>query len=366
MSKSKLGKVVAALLAVTLLLPTSGAATSAHAATASGGSVSLKYSVHLSEIGWENSVSSSMIAGRYLHRGNAAAGHMQAFKIELTNTTGITGGIQYAAHVQNVGWQNYVSSGNIAGTTGRNLNIEAVRIKLTGNLATQYDIYYRVYAPFQISQPEHVWLNWAKNGEAAGTVLSSGWLQSIQIHLEKKGSAYPSSTLNGATSTAEDPHLIDPSVTYNGLGFSAIAHISEVGDVPFPSAGGNTILGSVGKAQGLEAISLSLKNQPGSGIEYQAHVSNIGWQSIKSNGSVAGTKGQNNSIEAIRIRLTGELSKTHDVYYRAHVEWYGWRQGWTKNYGFAGTEGRGLKMEALQIVIVKKQGIAGGGIAPGS
>lgn len=38
--------------------------------------------------------------------------------------------IRYQAHVQNVGWMDKVSDGETAGTTGRNLGVEALKIQL--------------------------------------------------------------------------------------------------------------------------------------------------------------------------------------------------------------------------------------------
>lgn len=48
--------------------------------------------------------------------------------------------------------------------------MEAVRLKLTGELAEHYDIYYRVHSQ------SYGWLGWAKNGEIAGTAgLAKEW-----------------------------------------------------------------------------------------------------------------------------------------------------------------------------------------------
>ena len=55
----------------------------------------------------------------------------------------------------------YVSDGNIAGTMGRNLKIEAIKIKLKG--LDDYDVMYRAYI-------EGIgWQGWVKNDEIAGT-----------------------------------------------------------------------------------------------------------------------------------------------------------------------------------------------------
>ena len=50
--------------------------------------------------------------------------------------------------------------------------LEAIRIKLTDELAENYDIYYRVHAQ------EFGWLGWAKNGEVQGQQdIHTDWKQ---------------------------------------------------------------------------------------------------------------------------------------------------------------------------------------------
>lgn len=94
------------------------------------------------------------------------------------------------AHCTNVGWQDWVSNGAIAGTTGKAYSMQAIKIELTGNIANEYNVYYRVHA-------QHFgWLGWARNGEIAGT---TGWnyrAEAIEIRLVKHGEDAPSSTAN--------------------------------------------------------------------------------------------------------------------------------------------------------------------------
>lgn len=46
---------------------------------------------------------------------------------------------------KDVGWQNWTNTGNIAGTTGQSKHIEAMRIRLTGEVAQYADVYYRMH-----------------------------------------------------------------------------------------------------------------------------------------------------------------------------------------------------------------------------
>ena len=71
------------------------------------------------------------------------------------------------------------------------------------------------------------------------------------------------------------------------------------------------------------------------------------------NGETAGTVGKALRMEAIEIKLSGELAKKYDVYYRGHVQNIGWMD-WVKNGETAGTVGKALRVEAIEIELVKK------------
>ena len=75
---------------------------------------------------------------------------------------GKQGSVEYAAYVSELGWQNKVENGEIAGTVGRAKSVEAFKMNLTGEIADEYDIYYRAHSS------GFGWLGWAKNGEYAG------------------------------------------------------------------------------------------------------------------------------------------------------------------------------------------------------
>ena len=110
-------------------------------------------------------------------------------KIQVNNEAlGVDGGVTYHTHVQKLGWQPWVSDGVVSGTTGQAKRLEAIEIKLTGELAEKYDVYYRVHAQ------TFGWLNWAKNGQTAGTVGYAKRLEGIQIVLVPKGGKAPSAT----------------------------------------------------------------------------------------------------------------------------------------------------------------------------
>ena len=51
--------------------------------------------------------------------------------------------VLYRTHVQNIGWQNWVENGAMAGTQGQSLRIEAIEIKLEN--MDDYTVEYQVH-----------------------------------------------------------------------------------------------------------------------------------------------------------------------------------------------------------------------------
>ena len=55
----------------------------------------------------------------------------------------------------------------------------------------------------------------------------------------------------------------------------------------------------------------------------------------------------------MKFKLTGELERYFDVWYRVYAQQWGWL-GWTKNGEAAGTGKRSLRAEAVQVVVKPK------------
>lgn len=109
---------------------------------------------------------------------------MEALEISCKDFFGGSG-IQYCAHVADVGWQDWKNSDTIAGTTGQNKKMEAIKIKLSGYIANYFDVYYRVHCA------DYGWLGWACNGESAGTTGGSKQMEeAIQIKIIRKGNGF--------------------------------------------------------------------------------------------------------------------------------------------------------------------------------
>lgn len=72
----------------------------------------LTYKTHVSSIGWQKSVTNGEVAGT---TGRALS--VEALQMDLEMPDNIEGGIEYAAHVSDIGWQKSVTNGEVAGTT---------------------------------------------------------------------------------------------------------------------------------------------------------------------------------------------------------------------------------------------------------
>ena len=312
-------------------------------------SVSVSYQTHVANIGWQNGVSNGAMAGT-VGRGL----QLEAIKINVKSDADI--GVIYTTHVKNDGWLGNSFNGEQSGTTGQNKHVEALMLKLTGKDADKYDIYYRVHAQ------NYGWLAWAKNGEAAGTSGYAYRLEAIQIVVTAKGDMAPTVFYGGYTSNNAKAYISKTSTVPIINTNASVRYQSHVSNIGWQSAVENgSLSGTTGRSLGLEAVKIDLNGQPcPGGIKYQSHVSNIGWQNAVADGALAGTTGRALNVEAINMSLTGEMANQYDIYYRVHAQNYGWL-GWAKNGQNAGTSGQNLHLEALQIVLVKK-----GQSAPGN
>lgn len=141
----------------------------------------IKYKTHIQNIGWQSEKFDGEMSGT---TGQSLA--LEAIQIKLSDY--IDGGVVYKSHVQNDGWQLFVGDGLTSGTSGQSKHLEAIQIQLTGNAMNQYDIYYQVHVQ------NFGWLGWAKNGERAGTEGYSYRIEGVKIVLVSKGSKAPGNT----------------------------------------------------------------------------------------------------------------------------------------------------------------------------
>lgn len=106
----------------------------------------------------------------------------------------------------------------------------------------------------------------------------------------------------------------------------------------------------------ITALRVTLHNQPENmtgTIEYQVNLSGSGWLPWQSDAQEAGGSSGNMPLEAVSMRLTGDLERYYDVLYSV-LQNNSWTD-WAKNGEEAGTAGAGLRVDGLRVSVVRKQ-----------
>lgn len=294
------------------------------------GKLSIYHKEYVQNRGWSASAGIESIIGTTGKNLN-----LDALRLSTNGVYDI--GIAYSAHVRNIGWMDYVSDDATAGLVRDGYTIEGIKIHLTGEAAEKYDLYYRAHIA------NVGWLDWTKNDGIAGSFGLGYAMQAIEIRLVSKGAAAP-----GQTGCA---YVQKPSVSY--CTFVAGQNWQE-------KVKDGTVSGTTGKNLPLRAFSLTTEGMDHVTVKYRTHVSNIGWQSYVTNGQTAGTTDTSNNIEAVQMEISGAASSYYDIWYRVHSANLGWL-GWAKNGEKAGTSSLCYDAQAIQVVIQLK-----GSAAPGS
>lgn len=135
-------------------------------------SLHIKYKSHVQTYGWQD----------YVLDGNLSGTSGQSLRVEAMNIE-LLGApedakVLYRTHVQNIGWQNWVENGAMAGTQGQSLRIEAIEIKLEN--MNDYTVEYQVHVQ------DIGWTDWYIDGETAGTIGRQKRIEAIRIRLVPK------------------------------------------------------------------------------------------------------------------------------------------------------------------------------------
>ena len=268
----------------------------------------------------------------------------------------ISGGniVGYQAHVSNIGWQEWVSNGLTAGTTGKSLPIEALNIKLEG-LQEGVSLNYRSH----ISKIG--WQEWKSNGELAGTTGKAKPIEAIEIKLVEKqniselkyqthvsNEGWTDWSLDGVTSGSTIDTQVEAFKLILNKGQESIiryrSYIRNTGWQEWKSSG--EISGTEGRNLPIEQIEIALNNAPDRyTIEYRIRTKNTGWNEWKQDGQTASSNGD--IITGIQVKIKDNNSIPY-VSYQTHVRDIGWQE-WVSNSEVAGTTGRSKPIEAIQI-----------------
>lgn len=280
----------------------------------------IQYRAHVQSIGWDKERLNGQIVGTF-----GKSLRLEALSLSLLDPAGQVGTVQAQSHVQKVGWSEWGST-SLVGTEGQGLRLEAVRFRLTGSLEAQYDVQYRAHVQ------SIGWQDWVASGAIAGTEGRALRIEALQVRLVKKVTATPV------------PPPGDPAVSYS-------AHVQSLGWMASVTDGETA--GTTGRSLRLEALRMAFSGIPYTGgFIWRGHVQRIGWQPWTGGGEI-GTTGLGLRLEAFAVELTGVLADHYSVRYRAHVQGVGW-QAWRTEGEISGTVGRGLRIEAVQIELVPK------------
>jgi len=278
---------------------------------------------------WDDSSSTLTLKGH--PDDNNECRQFEGITVDLSNSTGISGSLKYSVYVQSQGWQEYKAAGEEAGTRNTGFRIDALKMELTGDLATKYTLEYAVKV-----QKNGYSQGFVADGAVAGSESESKKIEEIKIRIvpAKQGTA--------------------TNVNYR-------THVESSGWGTKWAKNGEQS-GAAGKGKKIDGLEINLTgNQYKGGITYRTNVQKTGWEkNWSSNGATSGIQGMR--TEAIEIKLTGEVANHYDIYYRVYTPIYGWL-GWAKNGEISGTTDLANRLEGIQIVLVAKDGAAPGDVA---
>lgn len=122
----------------------------------------------------------------------SAGTYITCMKASLENQPeGMSGTIAYKVNLSGSGWLDWVENAADSNQADTDMPLEAVSVKLTGQLEENYDIYYKVLQ-------NGAWTEWAMNGAEAGTSGVGQKIDGIRISAVVKGAGEPEESLFGA------------------------------------------------------------------------------------------------------------------------------------------------------------------------
>lgn len=157
----------------------------------------IDYTVYLSDSSTESGMNGSL-GGTV---GKSVAMHNLKLNI---SAPGISGGISYQGHRQIYGDSGNITVGNTMPTNSNGIKrMEKVRIWLTGDIASAFDVYYRVHVRGQ------GWLNPVANGAWTGSSGLCKRIEAIEIRAVPKGASKPSFSNDGSNVTTNATVITD-------------------------------------------------------------------------------------------------------------------------------------------------------------
>ncbi len=331
----------------------------------------IEYQTHVQEEGWQDWKNNGEMAGT-----SGKSLRLEGIKIQSEEIN-----VNYQVHVQDIGWQEWKSDGEIAGTSGRSLRLEAIRISLDST--ANYSVMYRVHVQ------DIGWQEWKSDGEIAGTSGRSLRLEAIEIKIVdkiKKAKIYIDRGVNQKTYYQEDTLIeikgwrmanfsdnvfavyidnkqIEGQYIKNTARPDVLLAIEGYGtETENPNPGFEFDVDITNLEEGKHTIKINVETDGREVIQsyiyefnidrqihikYQTHIQDIGWQNEMLDGELSGTEGKGLRLEALKINLIN-LPEDVKIKYKTHVENIGW-QDWKYDGELSGTEGKSYRIEALKI-----------------
>ena len=325
-----------------------------------GSDTDVNYRVHRESSGWGSKwAGNGKVAG-------AAGKAKQIDSIEL-NLTGnkYKGGITYRSKIQKTGWEkNWASNGMTSGTQGK--RIEAVAIKLTGEAADHYDVYYRVCVQ------SVGWLGWAKNGAETGIKDLSYKLEALQVVLTAKGGTAPVE-VEGIKSIDTITEINSKTPLLPGLGLFRMGEGAQV-SYSVKTASGWSAIKSDGDVLEVSAPITGLAvgvNIPKYVVGMFVDTPDFGENIFDENESYdtdfslkiidAKKKIENLGVETYIPDEYGNNPEDYQIFFRVKTSGCGW-MAWAPervdpddySYAIAGTDEVGQSITAIQIVVCRR------------
>ena len=144
-----------------------------------GAQLAVNYSAFFHAQGWSESKADNTLL-------QAPGGSwVTAMRANLINIpAGAQVGVKYQVNLSGTGWLNWAEDGAEIGGAGGDMPLEAIRMKLYGNSAADYDIYYRVFQ-------NGAWTDWAMNEAVAGHEGAGLRVDGIRVGIVAKGAGAP-------------------------------------------------------------------------------------------------------------------------------------------------------------------------------
>ena len=294
----------------------------------------ISYRTHVENIGWQNYIKNGDVAGT-----QGKCYRLEALNIKLINNNETNLKIKYQVHVQDIGWQGWKQDDEIAGTQGHALRLEAIKIRLESS--QEYSVMYRVHVQ------DIGWQEWRTDGEIAGTQGKSLRLEAIQIKIVPK---VKKSTIYIDTPTNNHTFYNSDTIKVSGWKMSNISNTKIKAYIDTEQNMIDEKLITYKKREDvireIEGYGTQIENQ-NPGFEFSINTSEL--TEASHNIKIILYTQDNEKLKEVSIPI--EVDKSLHIQYRSHVENIGW-QGYVKDGQLTGTTGLSYRIEAMNISLV--------------